>query len=61
MGQESVMAIENDPDLILLGQTDLENDLEFMINKTGAEVVVDFTTASVAYTNSNIIIQAGIS
>ena len=28
MGLEAVEAIENDPDLTLVGQTDLEDDLE---------------------------------
>ncbi|SVD34256.1 uncharacterized protein METZ01_LOCUS387110, partial [marine metagenome] len=59
MGLEAVEAIENDPDLTLVGQTDLEDDLEVSIQQSGAEVVVDFTTASAAFSNCNTIIQAG--
>ena len=59
MGLEAVEAIENDPDLTLVGQTDLEDDLEVSIQQSGAEAVVDFTTASVAFSNCNTIIQAG--
>ena len=49
MGLEAVEAIENDPDLTLVGQTDLEDDLEVSIKQSGAEAVVDFTTAYVAF------------
>ena len=58
MGIETLKAIEDDPELALVGQTDLGDDLESAIRQTEADAVVDFTTASVAFSNCKTIIQA---
>lgn len=44
MGTETVKAILKEPDMELVGQTDIKDDLAAAIKKNGAEVVVDFTT-----------------
>ncbi|MBF0349875.1 MAG: 4-hydroxy-tetrahydrodipicolinate reductase [SAR324 cluster bacterium] len=59
MGQEAVQAIQQDPDLELVGQTDLGDDLSAVIASSRAQVVVDFTTASVAFHNTRKIIESG--
>ena len=51
MGIETLKAIEDDPELALVGQTDLGDDLESAIRQTEADAVVDFTTASTAFSN----------
>jgi len=43
MGQESIKAIKKDPELKLVGEADIGDDLTGLIAKTKAEVVVDFT------------------
>ena len=58
MGIETLKAIEDDPELALVGQTDLGDDLESAIRQTEADAVVDFTTASTAFSNCKAIIQA---
>ena len=58
MGIETLKAIEDDPELALVGQTDLGDDLESAIIQTEANAVVDFTTASAAFSNCKTIIQA---
>ncbi len=58
MGIETLKAIEDDPELALVGQTDLGDDLESAIRQTEADAVVDFTTASAAFSNCKTIIQA---
>ena len=59
MGQESVKAITEDPDLDLVAQTDLGDNLSETIKKTRAQVVVDFTTAAVVMENAATIIESG--
>ncbi|MCH2283295.1 MAG: 4-hydroxy-tetrahydrodipicolinate reductase [SAR324 cluster bacterium] len=59
MGQESVKAVSADPELDLVAQTDLGDNLPEIIDQTKAQVVVDFTTAAVAMETSADIIQAG--
>ena len=58
MGIETLKAIEDDPELALVGQTDLGDDLESAIRQTEADTVVDFTTASAAFSNCKAIIQS---
>lgn len=43
MGQETIRAIKNDPELKLVGEADFGDNLSALIKKTQAEVVVDFT------------------
>ena len=59
MGQESVKAITEAPDLDLVAQTDLGDNLSETIKKTRAQVVVDFTTATVVMENAAAIIESG--
>lgn len=59
MGRETVKAISHAEGLILVGQTGKRDDLKNAIEETRARVVVDFTTAAVAFTNASIIIAAG--
>ena len=59
MGQVTVKAISNDPDFILAGEADKDNDLAAEIKNKKADVVIDFTNADVAFKNTQIIIEAG--
>jgi 4-hydroxy-tetrahydrodipicolinate reductase len=58
MGQATVDAINADPELSLVGQAGESDDLTALIQTTQADVVVDFTLASVAYENASRIIAA---
>jgi 4-hydroxy-tetrahydrodipicolinate reductase len=58
MGQATVAAITADPELSLVGQAGLNDDLAALIKSNLADVVVDFTQASVAYENASHIIAA---
>ena len=60
MGSESVKAILNQTDLELVGQTDLEDNLENAIKLSKAEVVVEFTHPEVAMKNIRIILESKI-
>lgn len=57
MGTEVVKAVEDDPDLELVGQTDLGYDLGMVIKETGAEVVVDFTVPAARMDNFKTITE----
>ncbi|RJG50672.1 4-hydroxy-tetrahydrodipicolinate reductase [Motilimonas pumila] len=59
MGSEAVKAINNDPELTLVGEADVGDDLAASIAASGAEVVVDLTAASAGYNNTQIILNAG--
>jgi 4-hydroxy-tetrahydrodipicolinate reductase len=59
MGQESVKAVQSDPALELVAATDIGDDLCETIKSTGAEVVVDFTLASVGFQNAKTILKSG--
>ena len=59
MGQETVKAIMAEDGLELVAEVDIGEDLSQKIVESNAQVVVDFTTASVAYENSKLIIEAG--
>lgn len=60
MGQEAVKAISAASDLELVGQTDLGDSLPEEIQRSQAQVVVDFTTAAAAYQNTETILRAGV-
>jgi 4-hydroxy-tetrahydrodipicolinate reductase len=60
MGQATVQAIRNEPELVLVGQPTKEDGLLRAIKDADAQVVVDFTTAAVAFKNANTIIDAGV-
>jgi len=59
MGQETVKAVQQTEGLELVGETGRSDDLTAMIKTTQADVVVDFTTAAAAFTNTCTIIAAG--
>ena len=59
MGQVTVNAIKNEPTLTLVSQANKGDNLNQLIKETHAQVVVDFTPASVAYENAKKIIEAG--
>ena len=60
MGQEAVKAITAESGLELVAQTDLGDDLPAMLRNSGAQVAVDFTTATVAYNNARTLIECGV-
>jgi 4-hydroxy-tetrahydrodipicolinate reductase len=59
MGSEAVKAINNDPQLQLVGECDLGEDLAALIKQSGAQVVVDLTIASAGFANTQTILNAG--
>lgn len=59
MGQLCVKAVNDDADLILIGQTGRNDDLTAEIKKNQADVVVDLTNAESALKNLQWIIEAG--
>ena len=59
MGQESVKAISEDPELDLVAQTDLHDNLTKIILDIKAQVVLDFTNADVVMEVSLSIIKSG--
>jgi 4-hydroxy-tetrahydrodipicolinate reductase len=58
MGQATVTAISNETSLTLVGQIGSKTDLATAIKESQAQVVVDFTTAEVAFKNARTIIDA---
>jgi 4-hydroxy-tetrahydrodipicolinate reductase len=60
MGVQVVQAVTAEADLVLVGQTDLGDDLAGAIAAAKAQVVVDFTHPSCAYDNARIILAAGV-
>lgn len=59
MGIEAVKAIENDAELTLVAKGSRETNLKELIQTTLPNVVVDFTTPTVAFSNALTIIEAG--
>lgn len=59
MGSESVQAVLDAEGLELVGQADLGDNLAGEIEKSGAQVVVDFTIPSSAAENTAIILDSG--
>ncbi len=59
MGRVTKTSIADQKDLQLVASTDHEDDLAQTIKKTHADVVIDFTTPQSAYTNAQIIMDAG--
>lgn len=59
MGAETVKAVSAEPDLELVAQTDLGDDLSETIINTKANVVVDFTIPKTAFSNAQKILAAG--
>ena len=61
MGQEAVIAIENDTELELVAALGRGDDLAKNIRDTKAKVVVDLTTPEVVYQNTKTIMENGAS
>ncbi len=61
MGQEAVKAVEAEDGLVLVSQADLGDDLAQLIMAHQVQVVVDFTTAAVAFENTKRMIEIGVS
>jgi 4-hydroxy-tetrahydrodipicolinate reductase len=59
MGRQVVATVQADPELELVGETDLGDDLPGAIAAEKAQVVVDFTHPSSAYDNVKAILAAG--
>ncbi len=59
MGQLCVKAIQNDPDLMLVGQTGRADHLTAEIKKNQAQVVVDLTNAESVFKNLQHIVETG--
>jgi 4-hydroxy-tetrahydrodipicolinate reductase len=59
MGQMVVKTIANESGLTLVGQLSRQDRLVEEIEKTNAQVVVDFTQAEVVFKNAEMIIEAG--
>jgi len=59
MGQLCVKAVNDDTDLILVGQTGRANNLAAEIEKNQAQVVVDLTNAESVLKNLQTIVDAG--
>lgn len=57
MGKTTVAFIENEPDLELVGQSDVGNSLADVIKSTRPDVVVDFTHVSCATANARLILE----
>lgn len=59
MGQEVVKAIEKENDFELVAKLYRENNLASAIRTTHADIVIDFTSANVAFQNCETIIENG--
>lgn len=59
MGHEVVKALAQEPELQLAGEADKDDNIGRVIEHTKADIVVDFTTAHVAFENIKQIIAAG--
>ncbi|MBI4356634.1 MAG: 4-hydroxy-tetrahydrodipicolinate reductase [Gammaproteobacteria bacterium] len=60
MGEKTVKAILDDPELEIVGEGKRGDDLKALIIEKRPAVVVDFTSAEVVYQNALTIIEAGI-
>jgi 4-hydroxy-tetrahydrodipicolinate reductase len=59
MGKTTVAAIRQDNTFVLVGKTHGKDDLEKVIQTSKAEVVIDFTHATVVFANTKKIIHTG--
>ena len=60
MGQEVVKAVTSAPDLELVAQIDLGDDLLSVLKSSGADAVVDFTSPSSILENILIALECGV-
>ena len=59
MGQQAIQAVEQEPGLELVGQTDVDDNLTEAIAGDKAKVVIDFTHPEAAFPNAQAIVNAG--
>lgn len=59
MGQMTVQTIKQDPEFNLVAETHLGDELKKSILSSKADIVIDFTNATVVFENTKSIIQAG--
>ena len=57
MGQEAVKAVENDPNLILVAKTDINDNLAEIITASKSNIVVDLTHPSCVFENCKTILN----
>ena len=57
MGQEAVKAVENDPNLILVAKTDINDNLAEIITGSKSNIVVDLTHPSCVFENCKTILN----
>ena len=60
MGSEAVKAVNNDPELSLVAQIDMGDDLATVLAQEKPDVAIDFTHPSCVKQNIETIISAGI-
>ncbi len=60
MGQEAVKALSQAPDLVIVGKTGRQDNLEKTLRDSQAEVAVDLTSAETVFKNAEIIIAQGV-
>jgi 4-hydroxy-tetrahydrodipicolinate reductase len=59
MGAITVLSLEQSPNFELVGRLDNHNGLAQAIKESQPDIVIDFTTAAVAFENAKIIIDSG--
>ena len=60
MGQESVKAVSQCPDLTLVGQSDLGDDLAMLLHQSKPDVCVDFTHPTAVFQNTSHILSCKV-
>ncbi len=60
MGRQTCQTVAADPELELVGQADLGDDLAALMASAKAEVVIDFTHPDAAFANARTIVEAGV-
>lgn len=60
MGQATAAAVDADPQLELVAQTDMGDDLRAQLKESKAQVAVDFTTAEAGYDNAYLFIESNV-
>lgn len=60
MGKETVLAVEAEPSLNLVGALGRADDLARAIQDTRPDIVIDFTLPEVVYAHANTIIEANV-
>ncbi|HNT33832.1 MAG TPA: 4-hydroxy-tetrahydrodipicolinate reductase [bacterium] len=59
MGREIVLAVQSQPDMELIAQTDLGDDLSGILRDLKIDVAVDFTHPDCAFRNARLFVESG--